>query len=200
METLWANQSFAGEYTVLCLRLRPYSCGHEINLCQVQSPFIFGGQSDLEDLSTAALLCSQTFEEGQKLIRNPKKVRGFGWLWRLLLMGRALEMFPVELQKFRGYLSAGCWAPETNRVVGPGTEMRTLKAPRVYRLVPFLCAHLGLTEIEALNFPIARANAYYAALADKAGEIDLQDEGDPLMRHLADLEARAGKGENVWES
>lgn len=202
MESIWAMSAFPPEHAVLRLKLRPYCCGHEINLCQIQSPFVLGGQSDWDDLFTAALLCSQTFEEGQQLIRKPWKARNFARIWGWLLRWRMTpDMFHVELQKFRGYLNSGSWAPETNTVIAKGVEMRTLKAPRVYRLVPFLCAQLGMTETQALNFPIARAHAYYAALADKAGEIDLSGGGqeDALMKHLADLEARAEKGENVWE-
>ena len=122
------------------------------------------------------------------------------WAWAINLTASE-EMFPVELSKFRGYLNAGTWSPETNRVIAKGVEMRSLKAPRAYRLVPFLCSHLGLTESEALNFPMARAHAYYAAVADKAGEIDLAgDEREKaLTDYLADMERRAANGEKVWD-
>jgi len=202
METIWANAAWPAEHVALRLRLRPYSCGHEINLCQIQSPFVLGGESDWNDFFAAVLLCSQTFEQGQILIRKPWKVRNFARIWSLLLRIRwRAEMFHVELQKFRGYLNTGSWAPETNTVLARGVEMRTFKAPRAYRLIPFLCAQLGMTEAQALDFPLARANAYYAALADKAGEIDLSggDEETGLLKHLAELEERERKGENVWE-
>jgi len=51
-----------------------------------------------------------------------------------------------------------------------------------------------------MDFPMSRANAHYAAHADLEGTIDLSGgraEND-LLRHLADMEARAAKGENVW--
>ena len=213
METLWASQSFQRERVVLRLRLRPYACGHEVNLCQIQSPFVLGGDCTFHDLCTAVLLCSHTFEEGQKLIRNPYKAilmsRVWGWLMRALARhpdskrksDKPLgpEMFHGELRKFQGYIYDGTWAPETHKVIGGYAATRTLIAPRVYRLVPFLCASLGLTESQAMNFPMARANAYYAAMADRAGEIDLVDGDDPLLKHLANLEARAEKGEKVWD-
>lgn len=195
METLWASQSYQAEHVVLRLRLRPYSCGHEANLSLIQSPFLFGGSPGLSDLLTAALLCSHTFEQGQALIRKPRKARLMCRAWGWLLFRVNLS---EELNRFRGYLHAGCWSPETARVISPGLNVRTLKAPRIYRLIPFLCSRLNLTESQAMNFPMARAHAYYAAMADKAGEIDLVDGDDPLLEHLAELEARAEKGEKVW--
>lgn len=203
-EREWAFAAFPEETTVLRLRLRPYSCGHEISLCQAQSPFLLGGREPtLPDLMLAALICSQTFAEGQKLLRDPK---GGGWqvsLWKWLAT-RNRNQFAEEL-KFTDYLNAGTWSPATVRNREPGMVYRELKAPRTWRLIPFLCRNLGLTEAEALDFPIARANAYFAAEADREGTIDLaSSEGDNttegrLLAHLKDLEARAAKGENVWD-
>ena len=202
MESLWANSAFAEPHIVLRLKLLPYSPGHEINLCAINSPFVTGAEGRLDDFFTAVLLCAHSFEEGQKLIRRPNKVRSFCWLWGLLLrIGWKPDMFHAELSRFRGYLSTGSWSPDTNRVVSRHVQMRTLKAPRVWRLVPFLCAHLGLTESQALNFPIARANAYYAAMADKAGDIDLIGEEDnDLLDYLKKIEAQEAQKEKPWDS
>jgi hypothetical protein len=71
-------------------------------------------------------------------------------------------------------------------------------------LLPFLCRNLGLSEAQALDFPLSRANAYYAAEADREGTIDLASKPGDLtadgqtLAWLAELEARAAKGEDVW--
>lgn len=202
-ERAWAEAAFPEEITVLRLRLRPYSCGHEILLSRMESPFLTGKEPAITDLMLAALICSQNYADGLKLLRDPN---GGGWqvsLWRRLAL-RCRNPFAEELA-FTGYLDRGCWSPATVRSREKGVVYRELKAPRVWRLIPFLCRNLGLSETEALDFPLARANAYYAAEADREGTIELESEaGDKtsdgiLMAHLADLEARAAKGENVWD-
>lgn len=202
-EREWAEAAFPEEVTVLRLRLRPYSCGHEILLCRIGSPFITGKEPTITDLMLAALICSQSYTEALRLLRDPK---GGGWqvgLWRRLAM-RCRNPFAEELA-FIEYLNRGSWSPETVRTREKGWSYRELKAPRVWRLIPFLCRNLGLNEEQALDFPLARANAYFAAEADRDGTIELASEaGDntadgKLMAHLADLEARAAKGEKVWD-
>jgi len=199
MERDWALAAFPLETSVLKLRLRPYSCGHEILLCQINSPLVLGGELSWNDLFVAALICSQTFAEGRNLIVQPSKVKWFARAWGLVLR---LSNCPlqVELKKLQAHIKTGSWAPETNELK-TGYNTRTLKAPRVYRLIPLLFAKLGLSESEALDFPMARANAYAAAEADKEGTIDLRggSNEDTLLSHLDDLEARAAKGENVWD-
>jgi hypothetical protein len=198
MEREWALSAFPHEASVLKLKLRPYSCGHEILLCQIGSPFAVEGDMDWFDLFLAVLICTQGFEDGRKLIASPRKVRFFCKLWKLALSGCSLQ---AELAAFTQYLTDGRWSPPTNELKGDGWTSRSLKAPRVYRLIPMLCSQLGLTEAQALDFPMARANAYAGAQAEKDGTVDLsgsRDEGT-LLSHLADLEARAAKGEAVWD-
>lgn len=199
MHVEWSQSAFPVEPAVLKLRLRPYSCGHEILLCQIQSPFVCGGDADWFDLFVAVLICSNTFAEGRNLVSSPRKVRMFCrfWKWALKLSRCNLQ---AELASFNQYLSDGSWSPPTNELTH-GWTTRTLKAPRVYRLLPMLCSQLNLTRNEALDFPMAEANAYAAALADKDGTIDLSggDEETTLMKHLANLEERAAKGEKVWD-
>lgn len=200
MERAWAASAFPSEVSVLNLRLRPYSCGHEILLSHIGSPLVLGGEPDWNDLFVAALLCSQPFAQGLRIVKRPETVRWQALIWRLALKLNKTLTLSEELFKFREYLQAGTWAPPTHELT-KGYTTRTLKAPRVYRLIPLLCSKLNLTEAEALDFPMARANAYQAAQLDYDGSIDLEGgpEESSLLKHLADLEARAAKGENVWD-
>lgn len=200
----WAHAAFSEEVTVLRLRLRPYSCGHEISLCQIESPFLTGKREPtLTDLMLAVLICSQTFSEGQKILRDPK---AGGWqikLWRWMVL-RDSNHYAEEI-RFFDYISRGTWSPPTVRNREPGMTYRELKAPRVWRLIPFLCRNLGITESQALDFPLSRAHAYFAAESDRENTLDLaSEEGDNttegrLLAHLRDLESRAEKGESVWD-
>lgn len=201
MEQEWAAHALQREHVVLGLRLRPYSCGHEILLCRIGSPFAVEAEADWFDLFVAVLVCSQTFKDGQTLVQSPRKSRLFILAWRLWLKVARVDLY-AELAKFYDYLSDGRWSPPAYDIKAkPGWESRTLKAPRVYRLIPMLCEKLGLRETDALDFPVARANLYAAAIADRDGTIDLEggSSDEALKKHLADLEARAAKGEAVWD-
>lgn len=200
LEREWAEAAFPPEVTVLNLRLRPYCCGHELTLSQAESPFLLGHREpQFKDLMLAALVCSQSFTQGRKILTKPNGGGIAVSLWGCI--ARRTRHAYVEETKFIEYLERGTWSPATAKSVGKGVSYRELKAPRVWRLVPFLCNHVGLTEAQAWDYPIARANALYAAELDRAGSIDLAGGRveDSLMQHLADLEARAAKGENVWE-
>lgn len=199
-EREWAEAAFPPDVTVLKLRLRPYSCGHELTLSQAGSPFLTGAREPtFLDLMLAVLVCSQTFAEGRKILQQRSGGGMAVSLWGLLAR-RTRDKFAEET-KFIDYLTRGTWSPPTAKTIGRGISYRELKAPRVWRLVPFLCRHAGLSEAQAWDYPVARANALYAAELDRTGEIDLAGGRveSSLLEHLANLEARAAKGENVWE-
>jgi len=196
MDAIWAAAAFPDEYTVLSIRLRPYCSGHELLLHRIESPVVTGKPSDWLDIFMAVLICSQSFEDGQKVLRKPKKIRWMVRWWKLLSRKYDLR---IEAAKFSGYLHAGMWTPEVNQPIGKD-DVRQLKAPRAFRLIPFLCSNLGLSESEAINFPIARACAYYGAIGDRAGEIDLVGDGEiTILDHLKKLEDLAAAGGNPWD-
>ena len=192
-ESVWARAAFQEEITVMRLRLRPYSCGHEILLSHIGSPVLSGGNVEWSDVFTACLICAHDFRGGIDIIRRPRKAFMSCLVWRFLTRGVHLI---EELHRFRNYIHSGTWQPKVNPAIGDGC--RRLKAPRAWRLVPFLCTTLGLNESDALNFPMARANAYYAAVADKTGEIDLCS-GETLLEFVDGLDDRERRGENLWD-
>jgi hypothetical protein len=55
---------------VVCMgiRLRPYSLGASLLLTRFGSPFISGGQFNIDDLTLAVILCSQTWAENLNFI------------------------------------------------------------------------------------------------------------------------------------
>ena len=225
MDQLWAQSAFPEHrpHVVLRLKLRPLSAGHEILLSSINSPFAIGGPLETKDLLTAVLICAAKFRDAVKLLRSPRRAKLFTSLWRLCFLFRPTSKlsverstlnvppppkqsadtpdWPAELEAFNAYLLAGRWAPPTAQRHGAGWSSRELKAPRPWRLVHFLCSHMGLSEAEALDFPLARAAAYFATHADLEGSMDLQggQNENALLEHLANLEARAAAGEPVWD-
>ena len=198
MESEWASYAFQPETTVLRLRLRPFSVGHEILLSLEKSPFLFGGTFDWHDLFTAVLFCSQTFREGMALRQSPRKVQIFAYAWKWFLSGR-LNIIS-EQKAFEKYIMEGSWCPNVCEPIS-GYETRELKAPKAFRLIPFLCAYLNMSESEAMDFPMSRAQAYAAAIDDKEGKIDLEGKGEKsITKFLAELEEKAKTDPSVWGS
>jgi hypothetical protein len=200
MHSLWANSAFPElrPHVVLRLRLRPLSAGHELLLTLAQSPFTLGGQVEQKDLLLAALLCAGTFRDGLRLLKNPRRLRFFAALWRLVNWGQI--NWQAQLAALNDYLEAGRWSPPVCEVHDPRYETRELKAPRAWRTLHFLTSEMRLTEAQALDFPLARAAAYLAAKQDAEGTIDLEggSRDQTLLAHLDDLERRAAAGEDVW--
>jgi hypothetical protein len=196
MDAIWAAAAFPNEFTVFSVRLRPFCSGHEILLHRIESPIVLGKPAEWLDIFLAVLICSQSFEDGLKIMRKPRKLRWLVRFWRLFMRKQDLR---IEAAKFTGYLNSGMWTPDTSEAVGK-EDVRKLKAPRAFRLIPFLCSNLNMSESEALNFPIARACAYYGALGDKDGEIDLVGETDiSLIERLKALEKLSAEGKDPWD-
>lgn len=178
--------------TVLKLRLRPYSLGHEILLTRLESPFVCGGlknsEADLRAaLLLAALVCSQTWEDACRSLHNPF-LDLFLRFWRLRLrIGK--QNWSGDLIGFVNYIRAGSWMPEVNR---PKSGGRALKSPWPFRLAAILMRELNLSESDALNMSMARAAVYYAAIGDLEGMMDLFGAADQAMLDkVAELERKA---------
>lgn len=183
----WFN-NFTPDAPTVCLkyRLKPYCLGHDILINRIASPlasFDLIGVSP-KDLLAAVLICSQSYEEGEKSLRSP-------WLglllrvWRIRL--RQTNWF-TETEKFIRYRTNGMWMPETC----PPAKGRTLDSPWQFRLAAQLMEKFNLTESQALNLPLVRAHIYYAAIGDVEGSIKLYGEKEAAMsRKLDEIEGRA---------
>lgn len=179
--------------TVLKLRLRPYSLGHEILLTRLESPFVQASpisearrEADIRSaLLVAALICSQTWEDACRTLHSPflNLFLRF-WRWRL----RNTD-WSAELIRFANYVRAGTWMPEVNT---PKSGGRALKSPWPFRLAAILMREMHQSESAALNMSMSRAAAYYAAIGDMEGTLDLFGPADQAMLDkLADLERKA---------
>lgn len=203
LERVWARAAFPPQSTVLNLRLRPYSCGHELLLARAGSPLVNpGGKAEditWDDIFLAVLICSQDFSDGCAMMDRGHPGVAL-WAWKgVLKLNRKLSL-TEEANKFAAYLHASTWTPDTNS--GGGGTSRTLKAPRVWRMVPFLCDRLGMSEAEAWDYPLVKASLVYAAEMDRLGHIDLAGgrEETALINMVEEMDARAAKGDNAWES
>lgn len=179
----WFKHSLPDAPTVcLKLRLKEYCLGHDILLTRLESSLV-GPEPTVNPtaLLIACLICSQAWEEAAKSLRS--QWLGFFlrfWKWRL---GRVEWL--SETVKFLNYRSEGLWMPEVN----PPAHGRTLNSPWQYRLAMSLMRDLHLSESEALNIPLTRAHAYYAAMGDVDGTMSLfGPKEEAMLSKIAELE------------
>ncbi len=107
--------------SVLKLKLREYSLGHEILLFKIRSPFVCLSDSQFNQLSKveqvialrrAVLICSNDWNGNQKPQRWLKL---WGWITRN-------ANYPLSIAEFRNYLTAGHALLPAPDSVGPSPE------------------------------------------------------------------------------
>ncbi len=176
--------------TVLKLRLRPYSLGHEILLQRFGSPLTEqipkNPNTQIPNLADAlvlaCLICSQTFNGALKTLRSPF----LGWLltfwhWRL---GKKVD-WARELAAFAGYRSKGMWWPETNQ----SATARKLKSPWPFLLLAVLRSEFAMTRAEAFDLPMTEAACLFTAWGEREGSTDPFGEADEaLLNKVAEMD------------
>ena len=160
----------------LKLRLLPYTLGHEILIERLAgSPDQAADPNDR--LILAVLICSQSYESALGILRSPFLVM-FLRLWRLVL---GTPDWPTQTRIFNDYRAAGSWMPEANRSIG----REPFVSPGAIRLMACLMRDLHLTSSQALNMPLALANALYSAMGEMQGTISLFSKTDAAMLEKA---------------
>jgi hypothetical protein len=175
--------------TRACLgfRLLPLRLGHLILLKRIGNAFLTEGQPDLEDLATAVLVCSRSYEEGIQILTSPD-LDGLMKEWASRIIGSHKWSVRFGFKKLRpldftsrcadiiAYLNEHCSGP--NYEFEPDKFSSLNCAPEASMKV-FLKSEYGLSESDALNFPwrlclwehsIHRAMKGQISLVDKEKE------------------------------
>lgn len=157
---------------VLGLRLAPLTVGHLQLLLSLESPFAgIDRDPTPDDFFTAVFVCSRPFRESDRNLSKwwlPWFFRF--WAWRVKHLGLVLG---VELSRFRTWFEAQVAMPEFRAPPEQGLQTRSAGAPGPYIRTLFLMTVLRFNQDEALDCPVARANALYAAWADWEGRAEL---------------------------
>ena len=168
----WISAALSDE-TPVCmgLKLRPYSIGHALLLARHDSSFALGGPITLGDMVLAVLVCSQTFRDAQGTLNAwwaKWYVKYWGWHMRKLNI-------ISEAKTFQAYRETGTWLPNINFKL---ENARMMTAPQAVWLLAFLVKDCGMAPAEALDVPIARANALLYADMDSRGEVNFQSDSE----------------------
>lgn len=158
-------------HRVLRLTLHPFQLGHSFLLFDLGSPFADNRESaTLGDLTLATLACSMPHEDTRKSIGS-FSTSLFCKFWGF--MNRKAKVLD-ELFAFEKYLSEESAVPG---IIPPKSgQGRTLNAPAHWRLLVMLMADFHMTEREALNTTMLRANCLWATQGDRLGTLELVSE------------------------
>lgn len=160
--------------------------GHWFLLESIGSPLVTEKEVSCDDAIKAALICSQTYAESERSL-NAWWMGIFVryWLWRI---GSKIDVIE-EHQKFDVYLSAMLHCPNL-QVENGKTDIPGM--PWHWRLLAFLMGDMNMPERDALAMPIARANALWAADAERKGHGQVKDgyRNRSFVSMVKELEAR----------
>lgn len=147
--------------TILGLRLRALSLGHILLLNRIESPFFTEGKIGIADLATAILICSMSYQEGLRVIEDPKlDLFMRKWHARLSGMDRLLVRlgfkkpnaidYQEKISSFFEYLETGTKSPTYSSRINesPGMECPSYQVVRVT-----LMRDLGISDSEIMDRP-----------------------------------------------
>lgn len=149
------------------VKLNAYSLGHRLFLKHIDSAFVAGRFPTYEDLISAALICSNSWEENLSLFNFPLRL----WI-RLKIWGLLAGKFNVAMATiiFQDYVMQSDFFPEIEQP--PANACREISSPFEARLYLFL-RRSGINESEAMNMPIGMANALFVTDAEDRDRLKL---------------------------
>lgn len=181
MQECYLNALIASPPEVLGRRLKHLSCYHCLMLTAVESPFVTGGERNLDDLALAVWICSRTMDEIREQMPDPRTpARCKRWGMFMVIIGLK---FLEELSRFESYLDEylkfpGVWSSQK-----PDEPLVPQRIDWFIALPWFLISKGGFSETEAWNMSVGRAMTYRAA----------QDVAEGSNAIMSDIEAELEK-------
>jgi hypothetical protein len=177
-EREYALAVFPPQVRCVGLPLQPYALGHRVLLHAIGSGFVVGDRvPTFDDLISSVWICAHTWEENISLLRSPIR----NWL-HIKTWGLFKRRFDIvaEMATFARYIRESDTFPEVDAPKDPVK----LESAWTARLEVFLRSR-GFTESEAMNMPIAKGGALYAADNEEQGRIKLMPEQTKTLIEMA---------------
>lgn len=148
-------------WKILGLKLLPYCEGHKQLLKRIGSPFAVGGLVDAGDLVSALLICSRSYEDGQRFISKRRAIRGVVTILFATIAGifypnfikvraEALDKYIQESEKLPRGIFRNQFGPD-------GKPAEKTYAPSALVYESDLCNHFHCTVSEVMNMPMRKA-------------------------------------------
>lgn len=164
MDDHFLTAFFPDSATVCGRPLDAFTPYHYMLLRAVGSPFLSGsGVIRPGDILSAVCTCRQTFG---KPVRIRAGIRDAVWKLR---MTRNPAIFRRECVKFSAWMKSNSSGPRFWSVVSGGQKSRDLTGPDILTLITPLIMKTTLTETEAWNMSLGRAQWIAAEIAELEG-------------------------------
>ena len=206
--------------------MRDYSIGHRLILLRQRNPLIWAAEEDFNTLPCeqqimwlieACYTCAQSYAYRKKLESDPTR-----WLlfknkrlvskWAELRAHYTADTWVLEFAKFRNYLAQSKITTEFEHKrdgfpfmpVAPSKDAdgRSLGAPYDATLIQFLIRSMHKTEAEALEYPLALAQAHFLAHLEREGALKILNGSEMDFRETSraqDEKAAKDAGFNTVE-
>jgi len=184
MADVWFKSLFLDAPVIFGKRLLPFSLAHHFILRVFKNAYVVGGTPDDGDLLSAIHICSRTWEQNQATVLGKDSVlilRTWAWTCSRIGTTTAHESFLTYLKDFQD-------VPDHAEIIdvpaiNEGETIVELKAckvvaPTEFHLVHTLMSKYGMSESEAWNMPLNRAQCYYDTDKEAVGESTLADDSD----------------------
>ena len=190
-------------FTVLGLRLRPFSIGHKILMARIENAFEVGGQLGIADLVTGVLICSKKYSEFEELLNSGKFVSFVNdWqrklCYKFSLFGNSFLLreidWPEKTKLFIEYLAEGNKIPP---YIVDSKQSGKSGMPLVQLVRSCLISHCGYSNSEVMDTPWNMALMDFLTYYEKEGAVVIEDRDatTEAMAGLADFTERLKRGE-----
>lgn len=154
--------------------LKPFTLGHLLLLRRIRNSYVLGEYPQYQDLISAALICTHTWEENLKLLSSPLR----RWL-TMKLWGLLAGKFNVAVQTIvlLQHIQHGQEMADIKRTTG---GVRYLVSEWETRLYAYLRT-LHYTESEILNMPLRLANMLFVTHLEEDGLMDFRSRRDEVQ-------------------
>src|SRR5881396_4296409 len=156
-ESVLSRAALSAPTVCLGMLLRPYSLGHELWLIRETNATLRGS---IDGLSTAVLICSQSWDQLAERRRFDPFLDFRFWLWK-----RAIKRMDSakELKTFLAYRGEGLLEfPISELARADRGTSRLPGCPFILRLQQWLMREFRLTESEAWDYPVGLAKMRWA--------------------------------------
>lgn len=170
-------------WTILGLRLLPFSIGHWIILDALESPFSPSDPSPAteQELVAAVWACSNTYESAVSWFNSPWLPFRL-WLWR---KQRGRCDMQAKASMFRDYITAAVSGlPEAWGEDGK-EHQRARGIPFPQSLKVSMMSNMGMSASQALNYPVAMAVWDHVTLRAQKEDLEIVTDEERELWKLA---------------
>ena len=160
-ETDYAEACNPDRWKILGVRLKPFCEGHRLLLKRIGSPFVNGGAVNGLAFLSALMICSMSYEKGQKFVAGRRSIKAIILTIFVALVGSILPSFlNRRAEALANYMQEAERLPKGifRSTFGPdGKPVEKTHAPAALVFESDICNHYHCSFSEVMNMPMRKA-------------------------------------------